>query len=101
MTELLLCPFCGESKELTKSESFVNCESCLCQALKMRWNTRHSPWISVKDNVPTEKQLVLVYAPNEKILKIRIGLFDDWINIDHTLEITQWMQLPNKPKETE
>jgi hypothetical protein len=39
--ELLPCPFCGDH-QLTETTSFVECDSCLAQALKLRWNTRAS-----------------------------------------------------------
>lgn len=49
--KLLPCPFCG-STELEETECFIQCHGCLCESLKIRWNTRHTSWISVKDRLP-------------------------------------------------
>lgn len=123
---LLPCPFCDSSDFKNNSMLwgatkwyFITCKNCKCRMqhfdknlLRERWNKRiitniNLPistesvdrWISVKERTPDKMQLVLIYAPNEPNLKIRIGLFDDWVNIDHTLGITHWQPLPKPPKE--
>lgn len=58
-----------------------------------------SEWISVKTKLPENMQLVLIYAPLEKELKIRIGCFDSDINIYNNLQITHWQPLPEPPKD--
>jgi hypothetical protein len=60
-----------------------------------------SEWISVRNKTPNPMQLVLIYAPKEDYLKIRIAIFDDWTNIEYSLGITHWMPLPSPPENKE
>lgn len=91
--ELLPCPFCW-SIELTEKGSFIYCHGCLCTALKIRWNTRHSPWISVKDKLPKKDGRYLVqekhYSKWIGVMSMRNGVFES--------EITNWMPLPSPPE---
>lgn len=57
-------------------------------------------WISVKDAFPNE-EFILIYCPNDKGLKIRIGKCVPDLHVFNDLEITHWMPLPKLPREKE
>lgn len=108
--ELLPCPFCNELKELEVSESFVLCHSCLCQALHSKWNTRHSPWISVEEKLPYENGYYLVsrdLSKHKAKIKVTIRQFHEhtkgsrkrfWHSGGEDMSITHWMPLPTPPE---
>lgn len=71
---LLPCPFCGSDKifvdnyvDMIWNLTCINCnainimESSYEEAVK-KYNTRHTPWISVKDRLPNNYQECLCYA---------------------------------------
>ena len=61
--ELLSCPFCRSNDLIYVEESdIVNCGNCFLWIYRSIWNTRHFPWISVKDRLPEHDQIILVYA---------------------------------------
>lgn len=128
--ELLPCPFCASNRLNRIYDDYNNdCISCSnCYALNRieKWNTRSSPWISVKDQTPPIDELILIstyYSPvsifphrvkctfvAKKVLSnTSILLNDDLDNyqlipsgemISFT-NITHWMPLLEPPKETE
>lgn len=64
-------------------------------------------WISVKDQLPAESEIVLVFAGNSRFGKYfidYIAIFDDenglpiWFDPPST-GITHWMPLPEPPKD--
>lgn len=110
--ELLPCPFCGSNKlYITDSGSpiFVICKNCQCEVEKNIWNTRHYPWISVKDSLPENNQFCLVYYnplnidDNDMGIGInRYSTINAWLlkeTYAYECGITHWMPLPSPPEE--
>lgn len=69
MSDLKRCPFCGSS-DLSPEPEFGPqqhwlCSGCGSCATVERWNTRVSPWRSLKDDPPTEYPVV-VFNPRKK-----------------------------------
>lgn len=105
--ELIPCPFCGSneigiSKELPH-HPYIECQCCYVEvgysddieSAKKLWNTRHSPWISVKDRLPKKNGRYLVIEDHHSnwtgICKFSNGKFE--------LKVTHWMPLPSLPEE--
>jgi hypothetical protein len=96
---LLPCPFCGESKELTECISFVECEGCLARSFKSKWNNRYFPWISVKDRLPDMYVEVLSIDKEKNTVVSWVKYNNGWESNDDFYEITHWMPLPLLPEE--
>lgn len=104
---LLPCPFCGSEEVafIVSHGSSVICNGCnikfLYDARKdgrgvmCQWNTRHSPWISVKDRLPKKNGRYLVIEDHHSnwtgICKFSNGKFE--------LKVTHWMPLPSLTEE--
>lgn len=121
--ELLPCPFCG-SNDISIQYPLINinnteikevrCENCLVQHDINIWNTRHSPWILVKDRLPELNTEVLCFNGSKmfgsytlsEIITDSLGQ-SSWhvYGIDEYDAgfgtVTHWMPLPTPPKETE
>lgn len=60
MTELKPCPFCGEQAVADSTEhqpysEFISCMGCTAIVdTPEQWNTRPSPWRSLKDELPPQ-----------------------------------------------
>jgi hypothetical protein len=103
--ELLPCPFCGSNdKDIFECEDDYNverlyCRNCECSNTKEYWNTRHLPWISVKDRLPPIGRKVIIFNQSTHFA---------WINKDNEFKcpytnfiinhITHWQPLPRPPK---
>lgn len=134
--ELLRCPFCGSNEIIEHRYEFgrkLSCEKCgsygpteICDSNKL-WNTRHSPWISIKEKQPNLGELVLIrYKHNDvlcypkEIIKTSLATMDLYFvsielndrNLDPfilipnkekvlSLNVIDWLPLPQPPKETE
>ena len=112
--ELLPCAFCSSNdNKYVNDKSCVMCNKCGSLALTYNWNTRHTPWISVKDKLPNNKFKVIVYTkwPEEYLsivpqdYEIRLAHYhkdsDEWeilCNM-YDIEVTHWMPLPSLPEE--
>lgn len=112
--ELLPCPFCG-SINLGQTEyrysSEIYCQVCNGSCDSDKWNTRHSPWISVKDKLP-DTDYVIGYALSEYASNWYVGMlrysltlincpfWDDSSN-SHPRKVTHWQPFPQPPKEQE
>lgn len=99
--ELLPCPFCG-SNDIVYNPMFSDCNNCYARCQKTDWNTRHSPWISVKDRLPKENTKVL--AIWDDCIETAFYEYIDgdyWSNseIGCDLPVTHWMPLPKLPQE--
>ena len=102
---LLPCPFCG-SDNLTDIGSNVICINCgSCSSI---WNTRYSPWISVKDRLPEEKSEVLIIHYTQTYIghlrKCSLGdlhfITYDGPCLDFD-NVTHWMPLPLLPEDNQ
>lgn len=65
-----------------------------------------SEWISVKDRLPQEKEVVLTYesAFDSMSMAFRLPNTEEFINVGdyYALDaVTHWMPLPNPPEDTE
>ncbi len=117
--ELLPCPFCG-SNDISIQYPLINinnteikeviCENCLVQHDINIWNTRHSPWISVKDRLPDFETRVLAIDMKCNSYYPHFAYYNDNSLIEEKnswgceygyIEPTHWMPLPYPPKETE
>jgi len=133
--ELLPCPFCGLDKKnppivLNNKKqkhmpihTTVQCTNCGCEpnhymdneddSIKI-WNTRHSPWISVKDRLPENDIAVLGFLKQnhpfytDKIIdRFQRVIYLICINNSCSIipymdncTLTHWQPLPEPPKET-
>lgn len=64
--------------------------------------TEKAGWISVKDRLPDEYDVVLVCVNNGKYQTVRtayISSYGEWRWIDASLKVTYWMHLPEIPEE--
>jgi len=110
--ELLPCPFCGSKNiKLHQQHWHMNRKSQCCDCHSestydekegiTTWNTRHSPWISVKDRLPNGDKKILVYCNGIGEIIVFYNLIDkvfmDELNI--YIAVTHWMPLPQPPKE--
>ena len=68
-----------------------------------------SPWISVKDRLPEESQLVLVFNQEDYLADLYawfgdcygVNFFSDVFKYDGDFKVTHWMPLSEPPKESE
>ena len=56
-------------------------------------------WISVKDRLPKQYELVLVFNRNNFYLAIREGIEFYEYKEEYSISVTHWMPLPEPPKE--
>lgn len=57
-------------------------------------------WISVKERLPEEGKLTVIYMPNRIINgEIELGTFENGDWHDWAYDVTHWMPLPPSPKE--
>jgi len=112
--ELLPCPFCG-SNEIYAFHHLRQCIKCIgCDSIfisdngKNKWNTRHSPWISVKDRLPDSQEYEFLVVNSEGNMHVASYWGEnasndegyDWFNGDVFVNPTHWQPLPEPPKET-
>lgn len=106
--ELLPCPFCGSNKiSLDTINLIVHCFECKIGIFKQLWNTRNFPWISVKDKLPENDDLVLTFYYNMRSINKKIGYHIGFYNGEYwqesteytQIDVTHWMPLPQLPKE--
>lgn len=105
---LLPCPFCGSSEILYLGDK-IKCFSCPASInTKEQWNTRHYPWISVKDRLPEDKEFCLVaynksnYEDDSGIGINRYCKKESWLfkeTYAYESGITHWMPLPSLSEE--
>ncbi len=116
MSELKNCPFCGSKAEIKAWDGwYVECETCeiksgvsLCtsgahcentekEAVDI-WNSRPSPWVSVKDSLPPEDVRVYVWASYHAMAYLDDGIWKDSSSstsfMDH---ISHWAPLHESP----
>lgn len=110
--QLLPCAFCGSDELTETSDGFIHCHGCLVIGLKIRWNTRPSQWISVKDRLPEDKDdyvyIVTMHShyKNKPFVEPLKYIYGQWCNmhdeelLDGEYEVTHWTPLPSPPKET-
>lgn len=121
--ELLPCPFCG-SKEIKLHQQHwhmsrkAQCIICHSESTYNReneiktWNTRHYPWISVKEQIPLfVRELLLIVLNDDKKQYLEIGflrksdknnmIFLDKKGYPINNKVTHWQYSPQLPKETE
>lgn len=119
MTELLPCPFCGYHSpwimDLKYDEVFkfaIKCPICTAcianneseEKIIEAWNRRSSGWISVKDRLPENKQIVLVITEFGEMAVCRTDInthnYIFMLNDTslQTKKVTHWMPLPEAPK---
>lgn len=114
--ELLSCPFCSNTdldEYHNPMTNKIGCQNCDFAIEHGKWNTRHTPWISVKDRLPDNKFKVIVYTkwPEEYLsivpqdYEIRLAHYhkdsDEWeiLHNRYDIEVTHWMPLPSLPEE--
>jgi hypothetical protein len=121
MSELLLCPFCGNEKSpmfkrIDNTCIFVECEEykdgCSAQSPKCSlkedaiaaWNLRANGWISVKDRLPEDRVYVLVaFGQATRVsafsycYKSEEGIWYRSDGYQTSADITHWMPLPEPP----
>lgn len=121
MSELKPCPFCGNTRP-QREEVFdnfdeshycseVRCPGCFVEVegnvhkeADVKWNTRASGWISVKDRLPESPREVLVWIPNAGMY---IGYFNSrpeyqyWMKGlgEYIPDPSHWRPLPELPEE--
>lgn len=108
MIEVLPCPFCGSNDiDFNEDAQAIVCNGCMTDYNKgmsvlEKWNTRHSPWILVKDRLPENESRVFCWENgslydsffingNFKLLENPYGLFS-------IPNVTHWLPLPTRPK---
>lgn len=115
--ELKPCPFCGgDAKNLGDDERFmIGCDnaSCVVQPntsmhfdplhAQGEWNTRPSPWVSVKDLLPAARPKVLARWEGSLIRvdcasSAEVGRYGAHVCNDGGPHITHWMPLPDHPE---
>lgn len=118
--ELLPCPFCGGNNLEDHLEGLyslcISCNDCSLLCVKEKWNTRHSPWISVKYKLPENGTNVLscskgggistcIFMTNDEsaifILMPSVESVKDNSLVVRLTNVTHWMPLIQPPKETE
>lgn len=119
MTTLKPCPFCGSTDVDTTGNDevwFVGCNQCEAgyghstfDSAQGQWNTRVSPWRSLKDDPPTAPVLACVRKPCSSdpfdddefrdgyVYRMRWMRHAKWSTpIESYIEwgFTEWMELP-------
>src|SRR6266852_3049951 len=103
--ELLPCPFCGNKAE--KIITLIECRKCeITINNELEWNTRHYPWISVKDRIPERLTCVIGLLKDKTQAVVCQCNWEDVCNNWHFMpstyelhicdfdEVTHWMPLP-------
>lgn len=127
MVNLLSCPFCSSSPDISgidmgdlSFQYLVECFKCQVSTASypnrkkaiQRWNTRikeKSDWIRVEDNLPNEFEEVLFsyVIKNRKINRVcghiengvwHICYLYHSLPINQEVNVTHWMKLPENPR---
>jgi len=104
--ELLPCPFCGSNEisiDYETEYNLVMCSKCTGSIDSIeQWNTRHSPWISLKDIFPENGEIVLCRLKNYKIHVLKYEEDKNFTSIETGQVpiniVTHWMEIPSLPK---
>lgn len=111
--EILPCPFCGSHDiDYNENAQIIICGICnnnhnKGMSMIEKWNTRHSPWISVKDRLPENNEWILAFNGKDNcVCWIDIGNNDYLFMYGMGSQcqfrnVTHWMPLPSPPKESE
>lgn len=92
MTDLKPCPFCGSFTDLEPEDTRVKCYSCGASNWREQWNTRVSPWRSLKDDPPRLAMRVILRAP----ALFRIHIASDSSNAEFLGKgYDSWMEVPS------
>lgn len=103
------CPFCGGDASLHALDdvsSYIYCKECKTRLfmLPVEWNRRADGWISVKERLPFEQQMVMMWIDAAPDYQVEVGWWegDSWRSQFYSGEwlVKYWQPLPEPPKET-
>lgn len=113
--ELKKCPFCGKEVKYLPDENLISCmdtpggcgfyyavETELDDGVIAAWNTRPSPWKSVKDEPPKENDSYLLmvqrFGSCGREFIPEIVYYDTSLGWATRAECSRWMSIPKLPE---
>ena len=90
----------GESARIEKCESFFFSQEAMINMFRKgaEWQAKQSPWISVKERLPEEKQRVLVVRNSGLICESCCNLRNkSWLiyRFGYVYDVVVWMPIPS------